>query len=219
MNKILKIITLLIATFILFSCNSDYNNDNKKIDTQNDITENINIITADYKDNSANAVNIAANNILIVYFTWSGNSRALAGYAREITGGNIFEIVPTQAYPSQYRATTEQARAELNNNYLPEIKNKIGNLSSFDIIILCYPNWWGTIPQIVKRFLQDNDFSGKTIAPICTHEGSRMGRSLADIRALCPNSTITESLDIRGGSVGNARNTVRDWINKIGIIN
>ena len=212
MTKTLKIITLLLASFVLFSCNN-------KANAQNNITENANITTADYKENSANAINIAANDnkILVVYFTWGGNSRTLAGYARDITGGDIFEIVPAQPYPSQYRATTEQAREEQNNNYLPAIKNQINNLSSYDTIILVYPNWWGTIPQIVKRFLQDNDFSGKTIAPICTHEGSRMGRSLTDIRVLCPNSTITEGLDVRGGSVGGARNTVRDWINKIGI--
>ena len=212
MTKTLKIITLLLASFVLFSCGNEAN-------AQNNTTENVNITTADFEDNSVKAINIAANDnkILVVYFTWGGNSRTLAGYAREITGGDIFEIVPAQPYPSQYRATTQQAREELDNNYLPAIKNQINNLSSYNTIILVYPNWWGTIPQIVKRFLQDNDFSGKTIAPICTHEGSRMGRSLTDIRALCPNSTITEGLDVRGGSVGNARNTVRDWINKIGI--
>lgn len=212
MTKILKTITLLLASFVLFSCNN-------KANAQNNTTENANIMTAEYKENSANAINIAANDnkILIVYFSWGGNSRTLAGYAREITGGDIFEIVPAQPYPSQYRATTQQAREELDNNYLPEIKNKISNLSSYETIILVYPNWWGTIPQIVKRFLQDNDFSGKTIAPICTHEGSRMGRSLTDIKAICSNSTITESLDVRGGNVDSARNTVRDWINKIGI--
>ena len=139
------------------------------------------------------------------------------GIREDITGGDIFEIVPAQPYPSQYRATTEQAREELDNNYLPAIKNQINNLSSYDTIILVYPIWWGTIPQIVKRFLQDNDFSGKTIAPIGTHEGSRLGRSVTDIKALCPNSTITEGLDVRGGSVSGARNTVRDWINKIGV--
>ena len=216
MTKTLKIITLLLASFVLFSCGNEAN-------AQNNTTENVNITTADFEDNSVKAINIAANDnnsdnkILVVYFTWGGNSRTLAGYAREITGGDIFEIVPAQPYPSQYRATTQQAREELDNNYLPAIKNQINNLSSYDTIILVYPNWWGTIPQIVKRFLQDNDFSGKTIAPICTHEGSRMGRSLTDIRALCPNSTITEGLDVRGGSVGGARNTVRDWINKIEI--
>ena len=216
MTKTLKIITLLLASFVLFSCGNEAN-------AQNNTTENVNITTADFEDNSVKAINIAANDnnsdnkILVVYFTWGGNSRTLAGYAREITGGDIFEIVPAQPYPSQYRATTQQAREELDNNYLPAIKNQINNLSSYDTIILVYPNWWGTIPQIVKRFLQDNDFSGKTIAPICTHEGSRMGRSLTDIRALCPNSTITEGLDVRGGSVSGARNIVRDWINKIGI--
>ena len=211
MTKRLKTITLLLASFVLFSCGNTANAQN------NTRVEEANIMTADYKENSANAINIAANDnnkILVVYFTWGGNSRNLAGYARDITGGDIFEIVPAQPYPSQYRATTEQARKELDDNYLPAIKNQINNLSSYDTIILCYPIWWGTIPQIVKRFLQDNDFSGKTIAPIGTHEGSRLGRSVTDIRALCPNSTITEGLDVRGGSVGGARNTVRDWINK-----
>lgn len=212
MTKILKTITLLLASFVLFSCNNQAN-------AQNNTKENANIMTAEYKENSANAINIAANDnkILVVYFTWGGNSRTLAGYAKDITGGDIFEIVPAQPYPSQYRATTQQAREELDNNYLPAIKNQINNISSYDTIILVYPIWWGTIPQIVKRFLQDNNFSGKTIAPICTHEGSRMGRSVTDIKALCPNSTITEGLDVRGGNVGSARNTVRDWINKIGI--
>lgn len=212
MTKILKTITLLLASFVLFSCNN-------KANAQNNTTENANIMTAEYKENSANAINIAANDnkILIVYFSWGGNSRTLAGYAREITGGDIFEIVPAQPYPSQYRATTQQAREELDNNYLPAIRNQINNISSYDTIILVYPIWWGTIPQIVKRFLQDNNFSGKTIAPICTHEGSRMGRSMTDIKTLCPNSTITEGLDVRGGNVGSTRNTVRDWINKIGI--
>lgn len=212
MTKTLKIITLLLASFVLFSCNNQAN-------AQNNTKENANIMTAEYKENSANAINIAANDnkILVVYFTWGGNSRTLAGYAKDITGGDIFEIVPAQPYPSQYRATTQQAREELDNNYLPAIRNQINNISSYDTIILVYPIWWGTIPQIVKRFLQDNNFSGKTIAPICTHEGSRMGRSVTDIKALCPNSTITEGLDVRGGNVGSARNTVRDWINKIGI--
>ena len=213
MTKILKTITLLLASLVLFSCGNQAN-------AQNNTKESANIITAEYKENSANAINIAANDnnkILVVYFSWGGNSRTLAGYAKDITGGDIFEIVPAQPYPSQYRATTQQAREEQNNNYLPEIKNKINNLYSYDTIILVYPIWWGTIPQVVKRFLQDNDFSGKTIAPICTHEGSRMGRSLTDIRALCPNSTITEGLDVRGGSVSGARNTVRDWIDKVGI--
>ena len=212
MTKILKTITLLLASFVLFSCNN-------KANAQNNTKENANIMTAEYKENSANAINIAANDnkILIVYFSWGGNSRTLAVYAKDITGGDIFEIVPAQPYPSQYRVTTQQAREELDNNYLPAIRNQINNISSYDTIILVYPIWWGTIPQIVKRFLQDNDFSGKTIAPICTHEGSRMGRSLTDIKAICSNSTITEGLDVRGGNVDSARNTVRDWINKIGI--
>ena len=162
-------------------------------------------------------LNAQASKTLVVYFSWSGNSRTLADYAQNITGGDIFEIVPVEPYPNEHSAASRQAREELNNDYIPAMRNQVNNLSSYNVIILIYPNWWGTIPQIVKGFLQNNDFSGKTIAPLCTHAGARMGRSVEDIRTVCPNSTITEGLDVRGSSVRNAENDVRNWIRRVGI--
>ena len=163
-------------------------------------------------------LNAQTSKTLVVYFSWSGNTRVAAEYAKRILNADIFEIVPVEAYPNQHSDASRQAREELNNNYIPAIRNQLNNLSSYDTIILCYPNWWHTIPQIVKGFLQNNNFSSKTIAPLCTHAGARMGRSVEDIRAVCPNSAITEGLDIRGAAVRSSENDIRNWLKKIGLL-
>ncbi len=70
----------------------------------------------------------------------------------------------------------------------------------------------------VATFLSEYDFSGKTIAPFCTHEGSRLGRGIMDITKLCPQSTILDGLAVRGRDVKNAQNEVSEWLHKIGMI-
>ena len=66
---------------------------------------------------------------------------------------------------------------ELNENTRPKLTNHVGNMDSYDKVFLGYPNWWGTAPMAVFTFLEEYDFSGKTIIPFCTHEGSGMGHS------------------------------------------
>ena len=73
------------------------------------------------------------------------------------------------------------------------------------------------MPMPVATFLSEHDFAGKTIAPFCTHEGSRLGRSVADIRKLCPGATVLEGLAIRGRDAGNAQGDVAEWLRGIHI--
>ncbi|WP_269848646.1 flavodoxin [Methanosarcina horonobensis] len=74
-------------------------------------------------------------------------------------------------------------------------------MKSYEAVFIGYPNWWGTIPRPVAAFLSKHDFSGKTIVPFCTHEGSRLGRSITDITRLCPQSTVLNGLAVRGREV------------------
>jgi flavodoxin len=85
-------------------------------------------------------------------------------------------------------------------------------MDQYDTIILGYPNWWGTFPMAVFTFLEEYDFSGKTILPFCTHEGSGLGGSERDIRKLCPEAKVLPGLAIRGGSVKNAAETIKSWL-------
>jgi flavodoxin len=88
-------------------------------------------------------------------------------------------------------------------------------MASYDRIFLGYPNWWGTMPMPVFTFLEEYDLAGKTIVSFCTHEGSGLGRSVADVRRTCPKSTVLEGLAIRGGDVKTARDEVAGWLRDI----
>jgi flavodoxin len=149
---------------------------------------------------------------LVVYFSHSGNTREIAGQIQNATGGDIFEIQPVAAYPVNYNAVVEQARQELKSKYKPAIKSKISNIGSYDIIFIAFPNWWSTFPAPVKTFLLEHDLRSKTIIPICTHEGSGMGRSVSDITKLCPGSTVLSGLPVRSSYVGKARDEVMRFL-------
>ena len=160
----------------------------------------------------------AARKILVAYFSWSGNTRKIANQIHRFVGGDLFEIVSVDKYPIDYDEAVQQARKELDAGYRPELRSKVENLDSYDVIIIGYPSWWGTLPMPVVSFLSKCDSSGKIIAPFCTHEGSRLGRSVADIAKLCPQSTVLEGLEIRGWAVGSSQNRVSEWLRRIGIM-
>lgn len=147
-----------------------------------------------------------------------GNTKVIADMIREITGGDLFRIDTVKSYPEEYTETTNVAKKELNDNSRPELSSHVENMDSYDVIFLGYPNWWGTMPTPVFTFLEEYDFSGKTIVPFCTHEGSGLGRSEKDIAKLCPKAILLKGLPIRGFHVSAAKKDVADWLNKLGMI-
>jgi flavodoxin len=153
--------------------------------------------------------------ILVAYFSHSGNTREIANQIHKSVGGDIFEIRAVKPYPDDYDAVVRQARQELDSGYIPALKTKIENIKLYDLVFIGYPNWCSTFPAPIKAFLLEYDFSGKTIAPFCTHEGSSLGRSAADISKLCPKSTLLNGAAIRGSVVKTAQNKVSEWLREI----
>lgn len=154
-------------------------------------------------------------NILVAYFSHSGNTQVIANKIYESVGGDIFQIMIVDPYPTDYNAVVNLAKQEQKNGYRPELSTKVENMDSYDVIFVGYPNWWATMPMAVFTFLEEYDFSGKTIIPFCTHEGSALGRSVDDITELCSRSTILDGLAVRGRDVKNAQNKVSEWLRKI----
>lgn len=154
---------------------------------------------------------------LIAYYSRTGNTRTVAEQIQRRTGGELFEVRATHAYPEAYRATTQQARSELDSNFRPTLTAQVANMDAYKTVFIGYPNWWSTMPTSLFTFLESYDFTGKTIVPFCTHEGSGLGRGPSDIAKLCPNSTILEGFDVRGSSAASAQDDVDAWLKKIGL--
>lgn len=157
------------------------------------------------------------SSVLTVYFSHSGNTRVVAEMISGTAGGKLFEIVPADPYPADYDAVVDQARKERDSGFLPHLKGTVSDMDSYTTVFIGYSNWWSTVPRPVASFLSDYDFTGKTIAPFCTHGGGGMGRSVTDIRELCPRSTVPDGLAIPGGSVNRAQDAVAGWLRELGI--
>ena len=132
---------------------------------------------------SAYAATEGGAKALVVYYSRSGNTRAVAEAIHAAVGGDIVELQPVTPYPEAYRATTDQAKQELASGYKPPLKNRIEHIEAYDVVFVGSPNWWGTVAGPVRTFLSEYDLAGKRIAPFITHEGSALGRSVADIKA------------------------------------
>lgn len=141
-----------------------------------------------------------------------GNTEIAAGIIKELTDADLFKIEQTQPYASDYNKCIAQAQADQRRNARPGLKSFPETLDEYDVIYLGYPNYWSTMPMAVFTFLEHFDFSGKTIKPFCTHEGSGLGNSLNDIKKLCPTAKIEKGLTIHGGSVKQSRNDIEKWI-------
>jgi flavodoxin len=157
------------------------------------------------RPSSAQAVRPAAGKILTVYYSRTGNTRSVAERIHRSIGGDLVEIRAAHAYPVEYRATTEQAKRELEANFRPELASDIADIAPYGTVFIGYPNWWSTLPMALFTFLERHDMTGKTIVPFCTHEGSGLGRGPSDIRRLCPDATILDGIALRGGAGGHAR--------------
>lgn len=154
------------------------------------------------------------SNILIAYFTWSGNSERLAGQIQQVTAGELFRIAAREPYPASYAMTASRAAKEKHRRSRPELLQYLEGIEAYDTIYLVYPNWWNTVPMAVCTFLERYDFGGKHIMPLCTSGGSGIANSVKEIRALCPGAQVDDGLLIAEQSVGDpaAAERMEQWI-------
>lgn len=141
-----------------------------------------------------------------------GNTAMAAKRIAELTDGDLFQIVPIRAYSHDYNACIAEAEEDQRRDARPELKSYPDSLDPYDTIYLGYPNYWGTMPMCVFTFLEHFNFSGKTIQPFCTHEGSGLGRSETDIKRLCPGATVKSGLAIHGADLKKAESAIRNWL-------
>lgn len=184
--------------------------------------------SADIKEEA----DLESSNILILYFSRTGeqytvgvidkgNTAIVAEMIADKTGGDLFEVLPKEDYyPYTYDELTDVAKQELNDNVRPEYKDEMPDLSQYDTVFIGAPVWWGDWPMIMYTVFESSDFSGKTLIPFSTHEGSGLSGFDKKLSSACPDSTVLDGLAIRGNDAQNAQESVRKsveaWIEGLG---
>lgn len=141
-----------------------------------------------------------------------GNTHIAAEILSELTGADLFEIKSVDGYSDVYKECVAQAVAEYKSNARPKLTNDV-DISEYEVVFIGYPNWCGTMPMPVWTFLEGHDFTGKTVYPFCTNEGSGLANSISDINNLIPAANIKDGLSLKGSNVQNSKCEFEAWIN------
>ena len=154
----------------------------------------------------------AANGALVVVFSWSGNTLAVADCVAESLQAGLFRIEPATPYTTDYDAMLKIAQDEQAANTLPAIAANVQGWDGYSTIYLGFPTWWGHLPQIVKSFLAEHDCSGKVVYPFNTHGGSGFASCLSDLSAACPGADIREGLSLLGDEAQTSTAQINAWV-------
>ena len=147
-----------------------------------------------------------------------GNTELVVNQMKELIDADTFKIEMKKPYSPVYMTCIEEAKKDLHDNARPELTGDIGSLDAYDKIVLAYPNYWGTFPMAVATFLEAHDFTGKTILPLCTHEGSGMGKSEGDVKKYAKVADVKKGLAITGSTAGDAKAKVDKWFRENGLL-
>ncbi len=155
---------------------------------------------------------VGGGKVLIAFFSWGGNTKGIAEEIQSQTGADLFEIELLNPYSSDYNTVLDQAQHDQNIQARPELVNHVEDFEQYDTILLGYPNWWASIPMPIASFLEEYDFTGKTVIPFCSHGGGRFGQSLTAITKLAPNAIMGEPLSVHYSGGGTLSQDVTDWL-------
>ena len=174
-----------------------------------------------------------SSGILVIYFSRTGeqynvgvidkgNTAIVAEMIAQETGADLFEVLPADDhYPMTYNALTDVAKQEQNDKARPEYQGDLPDLSAYDTIFIGAPVWWGDWPMIMYTVFENNDFSGKTLVPFSTHEGSGLSGFDKKLQSACPDAEVLKGLAIRGQDAQNDQDKVRasvnGWLKDLGL--
>ena len=147
-----------------------------------------------------------------------GNTEIVCNLMKDMIDADLFKIEMKHPYSPVYMTCIEEAKRDLREKARPALTHYPDSLDAYDKVVLAYPNYWGTIPMAVATFLERYDFTGKTILPLCTNEGSGMGSSERDIKRACPGAVVKNGLPVTGSSAAGSGESVRRWLTANGLL-
>lgn len=204
-KNILLLTFMLALSFVLAACgnNGSFAETSSAADETKTVAETAQTEEADASETDANG-----GNVLVAYFSHTGNTEEAAQMIAKYTGGTLAEILRAE----EYGDLQEEAEAEILDGVHPEITVSVDSIEGYDTIFVGYPIWWDEAPAMIATFLAENDFSGKTIVPFCTSASDDIGNSLHIFSELCPDAEIAEGL------TANDLNDIEPWLQRLGLM-
>ncbi len=147
-----------------------------------------------------------------------GNTEIVVNGVKELLDADTFKIEMKEPYSPVYMTCIDEAKKHKRQGARPELVSYPDSIAEYDTVILAYPNYWGTMPMAVFTFLEKYDFTGKTILPLCTNEGSGMGSSEGDIRKCAPGADVKKGLSVNGSKAAESTGAVKNWLSNNGMI-
>ena len=228
MKKVFTVLAVVMLLFALASCGSANTSSDQESASSASAETSLPPESGDAQSSKG-----GSGNILIAYFSRAGenykvgviekgNTQLIAEMIAEQTGGDLFHIETVNPYPEDYRECTNVAQQELREQARPELSAAVDHFEDYDVVFLGYPNWWGDMPMAVYTFMERYDFSGKTIVPFATHEGSGLSSTESSIASTCSGAKVLDGLAVRGSVAQNsqeeAKETVVNWLRDAGFV-
>lgn len=201
-------------------------------------------VTADTAEGEVDTENESADTeetkILIAYFTWAdntvltdqeidldavtsaslvspGNTEILAEWIGQETGGDLFSITVMEPYPADYDECLDRAALENAENARPELSSHVEDMDAYDTVFLGFPNWYYSLPMPVFSFLEEYDFSGKTVIPFCAHGTGGLAGTIQDLEAALPESAVVaEPFDAERSEIAGSQPQLKEWLDELG---
>ncbi|WP_234402861.1 flavodoxin [Halarchaeum acidiphilum] len=139
------------------------------------------------------------NGVLIVFFSRTENTQAVAEIIQQEVGGELFEVLPADPYPVDYDTLVSQVDQENEEGYTPPLQCNVENIEAYDTVFFGAPTWDMQLPPPMKTFLSEHDLGGKTVVPFNTNGGYGVGSSFQTIEDRCPDADVREGFSTRGG--------------------
>ena len=158
--------------------------------------------------------------VLVVYYSATGNTEAVAGYIAEATGGDLFELEPAEPYnDADLNWTDENSRVTLEHEDeslrdVELVADTVDNWDSYDTVFIGYPIWWGIAAWPVDTFVEANDFTGKTVIPFCTSSSSGLGQSGELLAEMAGTGDWQEGQRFRSSA---SQEDVTEWVDSLGL--
>ena len=158
---------------------------------------------------------------LIIYFSRAdenyavgyvdkGNTEYVAEYVRDLTNADMFKVEPLVPYAKDYQTCIKEAKDRIGN---APIKEEIGDISSYDVIYIMSPIYWGTYAPEVETAIKNLDFTGKIIRVITTHEGSGLANVVSDVKKICKGANVLDdAIAIKGTDAKDSKSKIESWV-------